>query len=202
MTARDLVLASSSPARLRLLQLAGLDPRVDVSDFDERSLTATDPGELVEQLAVAKARVVAARSAGALVLGCDSMLSFDGQVLGRAGSPAEVEERWHAFRGNEGVLLTGHCLIDTGRTDSGAVVSAVGTSTIRFGTPSDAEIAAYATTEEALRVAGPFTIDGRAAAFVDSIDGNPGNVIGLSLPLLRALLTRLDVRLTDLWAPS
>ncbi len=202
MTARDLVLASASPARLRLLQLAGLDPRVDVSDFDERSLTATDPSELVEQLAIAKARVVAGRSAGALVLGCDSMLSFNDQVLGRAGSPAEVEERWRAFRGNEGVLLTGHCLIDTSRTDAGAVVSAVGASTIRFGTPDDAEIAAYAQTDEALRVAGPFTIDGRAAAFVESIDGNPGNVIGLSLPLLRDLLAQLDLRLTDLWATA
>ncbi len=199
MTARDLVLASASPARLRLLQLAGLDPRVDVSDFDERSLTEADPSALVEQLAVAKARTVAARCSGELVIGCDSMLAFDGQVLGRAGTTAEVVERWSAFRGREGQLLTGHCVIDTARDDPGAVVSAVGVSTIRFGRPDDAEIAAYAATEEALRVAGPFTIDGRAAAFVDSIDGNPGNVIGLSLPLLRDLLGQLGVPLTDLW---
>jgi len=198
-TARSLVLASASPARLRLLQLAGLDPRVDVSDFDERSLTATDPYQLVEQLAVAKARVVAGRCTGELVLGCDSMLAFDGEVWGRAESAEEVVARWQRFRGREGQLLTGHCLIDTSLPEQ-PTVSAVGTSTIRFGTPDDDELWAYARTDEALRVAGPFTVDGRAAAFVDSIDGNPGNVIGVSLPLVRDLLSRLGVRLTDLWS--
>ncbi|MEO6205307.1 MAG: nucleoside triphosphate pyrophosphatase [Mycobacteriales bacterium] len=197
MTARSLVLASASPARLRLLQLAGLDPRVDVSDFDERSLTATDPIELVEQLAVAKARVVAGRCCGELVLGCDSMLAFEGEVWGRAVDADEVVARWQRFRGREGQLLTGHCLIDT--ADDNAMVSAVGVSTIRFGSPGDDELRAYATTDEALRVAGPFTIDGRAAAFVESIDGNAGNVIGVSLPLVRELLAKLNVRLTDLW---
>lgn len=197
MTARSLVLASASPARLRLLQLAGLDPRVDVSDFDERSLTATDPHELVEQLAVAKARVVAARCSGELVLGCDSMLAFDGEVWGRADTADEVVARWQRFRGREGQLLTGHCLIDTAADH--ALVSAVGVSTIRFGTPDDDELRAYAITDEALRVAGPFTIDGRAAAFVETIEGNAGNVIGVSLPLVRELLAKLNVRLTDLW---
>ena len=101
------------------------------------------------------------------------------------------------MRGREGVLLTGHCVIDTA---TGALASAVGETTIRFGTPDDDELAAYAATDEALRVAGPFTIDGRAAAFIDGIDGDAGNVIGISLPLLRDLLAKLGVRVTDLWS--
>jgi septum formation protein len=195
-TARSVVLASASPARLRLLRDAGLDPRVIVSGFDEDRLAVTDPHELVEQLAVRKAQVVAAGLTDELVIGCDSMLLFDGDVLGKTSSPDEVVARWHRLRGREGVLLTGHCVIDT---STGALVSAVGETTVRFGHPDDEEVAAYAATDEAVSVAGPFTIDGRAAAFVDGIDGDAGNVIGISLPLLRELLAKLGVRVTDLW---
>lgn len=197
MAPRPVVLASASPARLRLLRDAGLDPRVVVSGFDEDSLDEPDPWALVERLAVEKARLVAKELSGELVIGCDSMLALHGHVLGKAASAAEAEERWHRMRGQNGVLLTGHCVIDTA---SGREVSAVGETTIRFGTPDDAEIAAYAATAEAVSVAGPFTIDGRAAAFVDGIDGDAGNVIGISLPLLRRLLADLEVRVTDLWS--
>jgi septum formation protein len=196
-TARPLVLASASPARLRLLRDAGLDPVVLVSGFDEDSLRIDDPRELVEQLAVRKAEVVAAGHRDALVIGCDSMLLFDGTVLGKAATRDEVVARWQRLRGRQGVLLTGHCVIDTA---TGAQVSAVGETTVRFGTPDDDEISAYAGSDEAMQVAGPFTIDGRASAFVDGIDGDAGNVIGISLPLLRELLAKLGVRVTDLWS--
>ncbi|GAC1609022.1 MAG: Maf family protein [Mycobacteriales bacterium] len=195
-TARPLVLASASPARLRLLCDAGLSPLAIVSGVDERSIQIEDPRQLVEQLAVAKASVVAAAQPDAIVVGCDSMLLFDGELLGKASTREEVIARWHRFRGREGVLLTGHCVIDTA---SGARVSAVGETTVRFGTPDDDEIAAYAGTDEALSVAGPFTIDGRAAAFVAGIEGDAGNVIGVSLPLLRELRGKVGVQVTDLW---
>ncbi|MET8544906.1 nucleoside triphosphate pyrophosphatase [Kitasatospora sp. NPDC004799] len=195
---RALVLASASPARLGLLRQAGLDPRVVVSGVDEDAITAATPAELALVLAEAKAKAVAAELAdGELVIGCDSVLELDGEALGKPADAAEALARWQSMRGRAGVLRTGHCVIDT---STGRQSSATASTTVRFGTPDDAEIAAYVASGEPLHVAGAFTLDGRSAPFIDGIDGDPGNVIGLSLPLLRRLLADLDVRITDLWA--
>jgi septum formation protein len=193
---RHVVLASASPARLRLLRDAGIDPEVAVSEVDETAIATSDAWELVETLAVAKATAVAARRADALVIGCDSMLVLDGETLGKPADAAEATTRWHRMRGRSGSLLTGHCVIDTG---SGRSEQAVADAVVQFADVSDAEIAAYVGTGEPLGVAGAFTLDGRSAPFVERIDGHPSTVIGLSLPLLRELLSRLGIPLVDLW---
>ncbi|GAA1181118.1 septum formation protein [Kitasatospora gansuensis] len=198
MSERVVVLASASPARLGLLRQAGLDPQVIVSGVDEDAIDAPTPAELALVLAEAKARAVAGElTEGQLVIGCDSVLELDGQALGKPTDPADALARWQAMRGREGILRTGHCVIDT---VTGKESSATASTTVRFGTPDDAELAAYIASGEPLHVAGAFTLDGRSAPFIDGIDGDPGNVIGLSLPLLRRLLADLDVRITDLWS--
>ncbi|WP_320780361.1 nucleoside triphosphate pyrophosphatase [Streptomyces sp. CRN 30] len=198
---RRLVLASQSPARLGLLRQAGLAPEVIVSGVDEDAVTAPTPAELALALAEAKASVVAARpeTAGALVVGCDSVLDLDGRALGKPADAEEATARWKAMRGRSGTLQTGHCVWDTA---TGRHVSATASTVVRFGEPSDAEIAAYVASGEPLHVAGAFTLDGRSAPFIDSIEGDHGNVIGLSLPLLRRLLADLGVGITELWAPA
>ncbi|MFF4769915.1 Maf family protein [Streptomyces sp. NPDC001255] len=195
---RRLVLASQSPARLGLLRQAGLDPEVIVSGVDEEAISAPTPGELALVLAEAKAAVVAARedAKGALVVGCDSVLDLDGVAYGKPADAEEAAARWKAMRGRTGVLRTGHCVIDTG---SGARASVTASTAVRFGTPDDAEIAAYVASGEPLYVAGAFTLDGRSAPFVDGIEGDHGNVLGLSLPTLRTLLRELGVSITELW---
>ncbi|MEI5006595.1 nucleoside triphosphate pyrophosphatase [Streptomyces sp. PmtA] len=196
---RRLVLASASPARLALLRDAGLAPEVIVSGVDEDALGAPDPGSLALVLAEAKADAVAARpeAAGALVIGCDSVLELDGEPLGKPADEEEATARWKSMRGRAGILQTGHCVIDT---TTGRRASATASTTVRFGEPTDAEIAAYVASGEPLHVAGAFTLDGRSAPFVDAIEGSHGNVIGLSLPLLRRLLADLGIGITDLWA--
>lgn len=196
--ARRLVLASRSPARLGLLRQAGMAPEVIVSGVDEDALSAPTPGELALVLARAKAAAVASRpeAAGALVVGCDSVLDMDGEALGKPADAEDAVSRWKRMRGRSGVLRTGHCLVDTA---DGRQVGATASTTVRFGTPTDAEVAAYVASGEPLHVAGAFTLDGRSAPFVDGVDGDHGNVIGLSLPLLRRLLGELGVSVADLW---
>ncbi len=193
----SLVLASGSSARLRLLRGAGLDPEVVVSGVDETNHDGLATAELVLALARRKAEAVAVLRPGALVLGCDSMLDLDGEAYGKPATPQVAADAWHRLAGREGTLLTGHWLIAGDRH-----ASSVGTTTIRFGTPTDAEIAAYVGTGEALSLAGSFSIDGRSAPFINGIDGDASNVIGLSLPLLRRLLAELGIAITDLWRSS
>lgn len=198
---RRLVLASKSPARLGLLRDAGFDPEVIVSGVDEDAVTAPTPAELALALAEAKASVVAAQPEviGALVIGCDSVLDMDGDPLGKPADAEEATARWKAMRGRCATLQTGHCVYDT---VAGRYTSGIASTVVRFGEPTDEEIAAYVASGEPLHVAGAFTLDGRSAPFIEGIDGDHGNVIGLSLPLVRKLLAELGVKITDLWVPT
>ena len=197
-----LVLASASPSRRTLLRTAGLDPEVVVSGVDEPAYRADRPEELARVLASAKAHAVARRPeyAGALVVGCDSLLVLDGEALGKPADADDAIRRWQRMRGRSGTLVTGHCVVDIRWPGDARAVEAVAATDVHFADVTDDEIAAYVATGEPLQVAGAFTLEGYGAAFVTRVEGDPSNVIGLSLPLLRTLLAELGVRWTDLWA--
>ncbi|MFI5932849.1 Maf family protein [Actinoplanes sp. NPDC051494] len=193
-----LVLASASPARLALLRAAGFDPFVQVSGVDESVVQAVDAAELCLELARLKAKAVAPEmTAGDLVLGCDSVLAFGGRILGKPADAAEATRRWQDMRGKSGTLYTGHHLIDVG---GNASVEGVGSTVVHFADVSDEEISAYVASEEPLYVAGAFTIDGLGGPFVERIEGDHGNVVGLSLPLFRRLLQGLGFMIPQLWS--
>jgi len=221
-TRTRLVLASASPARLATLRRAGVEPTVIVSSVDEHvvlkdatirygALAAPDVALL---LARAKCDDVAERleARGSLVLGCDSVLEMDGEVHGRPNSVADAVERWHLMRGRGGVLHTGHWLRDQrDAPDAGAAaaacrpVSSVGataSTTVRFADLSDEEVETYVSTGEPLLVAGAFTLDGLGGAFVAGVEGDPHNVVGVSLPLLRNMLRDIGIAWTSLWQPD
>lgn len=188
------ILASASPARLRTLRSAGLRPEVVVSGVDETSISADTVAALAGTLADLKAQAVAAQVSGpALVLGCDSLLELDGAALGKPADVAEARERWRAMRGRVAVLHTGHALIDT----TGRAARATAATTVRFAEVTDAEIEAYCGSGEPLAVAGAFTVDGLGGWFVESIEGDHHNVVGVSLPLLRRMIGELGYQLRD-----
>ena len=186
------VLASSSPARLKLLRQVGIEPEVVVSGVDESSVTGP-PADVALTLAVRKAAAVARGLSGALVLGCDSVLDLDGEALGKPLDAADAVARWRRMRGRSGVLVTGHCLVDT---TTGRDAAEVASTVVHFADISDEEVDSYVATGEPLRVAGAFTIDGLGGLYVNGVEGDPQNVIGLSLPLLRRLLLALGHRAT------
>jgi septum formation protein len=191
-----IVLASASPARLATLRSAGLDPKVIVSGVDEEAFSAHSPAALSLVLAKAKAEAVASGLDEGLVIGCDSILELDGRAYGKPATQEEAAERWRMLRGRTGRLVTGHCVIDV---PAGRQVAEVATTVVRFGTPSEEEIAAYVATGEPLGLAGAFSIEGRGGWFVEGIDGDHGNVLGISLPLLRDLLAELGYAVTSFW---
>ncbi len=196
-----LVLASASPARLETLVRAGLTPRVVVSAVDEDAFTADTVTGLVAALAQAKAEAVAADllpGRDLLVVGCDSLLELDGRPLGKPASPQEAVERWRGMRGRTGHLHTGHHVV--ARLDGQArTASGVATTEVAFADLDDAEIEAYVATGEPGLVAGAFTIDGLGGAYVTAVKGDPHNVVGISLPLLRLLFAELGVPWHTLW---
>ncbi len=188
------VLASASPARHKLLRQAGIEPSVVVSDVDESTVTGP-AADVALTLAVRKATVVAAGLSDALVLGCDSVLELDGEALGKPRDVADAVARWQGMRGRSGVLHTGHCLIDT---TSGRKAAEVASTVVHFADLTDEEIEAYVATGEPLAVAGAFTIDGLGGPYVEGVEGDPHNVVGLSLPLLRRMLADLGQPLAGL----
>lgn len=197
------VLASASPARLSVLRAAGIEPVVRVSGVDEDAVAAAlvdpEPAELVTALAAAKAEAVRAGEQDAVVVGCDSMLSMHGEVVGKPHDPEVAAKRWRQMAGGTGELLTGHAVLKLSGGEVVARAQAHRTTAVRFAEPTEAELDAYLASGEPLRVAGGFTLDGLGGWFVEGVDGDPSSVIGISLPLTRGLLAEVGVRVTDLW---
>jgi len=207
-----LVLASTSPARLRLLRDGGIEPDTIAPGVDEDALVErltaegliAGTADMVLALARAKAEAVLDNpiARDAIVIGCDSSLEFAGEALGKPHEPHVARERWMAMRGNSGTLFSGHWVIDNRQPQPGRLAPAAGrvsASVVHFADITDAEIDAYVATGEPLKVAGAFTIDGLGGAFLRGIEGDSHTVVGLSLPTLRDLVRELGVEYTSLW---
>jgi len=219
-----LILASQSPARTKLLTEAGIRHDVLVSDVDEDAVQAkygvTDAHDTALLLARAKAEAVASlpEAEGALVIGCDSVFEFDGESHGKPYTAEVARERMLRMSGSQGVLHTGHWLVDCRDTaadadddevadgsdagtaeGTGATVGAVSSAEVHFAQMSTSDIDAYIATGEPLHCAGSFTIDGLGGAFIRKVDGDPHAVVGLSISTLRDLLVHANVGITELW---
>jgi len=187
----QIILASASPSRYRLLESVGIIPEVIVSGVNEESpeFDLLNPSELVLALATLKAQAVKELApANSIIIGCDSTFEFEGKSLGKPGSHGNAIKRCKQLSGKSGLLHTGHCAIDL---RSGKEVSKLSTSKVQFAQMTDEEITDYVNSGEPLNVAGGFTLDGLSAPYISSIEGEPSGIIGLSLPLLRMMIISL-----------
>jgi septum formation protein len=186
-----IVLASASKSRRRLLESAGLSPKIMVSNVDEETefFNSMTPSDMVIALAITKAHTVREQiDFPAIIIGCDSTFEFEGKSLGKPGTPEIAIERAKRVRGKSGVLHTGHCIIDTFKDRE---ISDRVSTRVNFANISDEEIIDYVATEEPLHVAGGFTLDGFSSPFISSIEGDYTNVVGISMPFLRMASAQL-----------
>jgi septum formation protein len=134
----------------------------------------------------------------AIVLGCDSVLAINGEIHGKPDSPAEAISRWQYMRGRVGELYTGHALIYLGKDEPRRLVRC-GMTQVHFAKPTDHQIEAYVASGEPLNCAGCFALEGKGSLFVERLEGCHTNVIGLSMPLLRQMLSEMEIDVTDFW---
>jgi septum formation protein len=204
-----LVLASASSGRRKVLRQAGIDPLVIVSGVDEDAVVAgldpdATPGHVTTALAAAKADAVAhvleaEVAADCVVIGCDSMLYRDGELLGKPATADAARDGWQKMAGKSGQLYTGHCIIRLRHNTITYRAADATCTTVNFGVPSPSDLDAYIERGEPLAVAGGFTLDGLGGWFIDSVDGDPSAVIGIGLPLTRQLLANAGLSISELW---
>ena len=206
------VLGSASTGRRRVLRSAGIDPLISVSGVDEDAAIAAlgtdpDPATVVTTLARAKADAVvrdldAAVTADCVVIGCDSMLYVNGELRGKPGTPEQARRQWNSMAGQTGSLFTGHCVIRMLDAQVLQIETAAEVTAVRFGIPTEPELTAYIASGEPLNVAGAFTIDGLGGWFIDGVEGDPSNVVGLGLSVTRRLLESVGLSIGDLWSAN
>lgn len=184
----DIILASASPRRQELLRQVGLTFRVVPSQVDEQVSEPMQPGELVKYLALAKARDVAQRQPGALVIGSDTIVVVDDRVLGKPQNKADAIAMLRSLSGRSHQVMTGIALV---KGDRELVEHEV--TTVQFRTLEQGEIERYVDSGEPMDKAGAYGIQGRAAAMISAIAGDYFTVVGLPLSRTVQMLAQFDV---------
>jgi septum formation protein len=172
----QLILASKSPRRSDLLKQAGLTFSIIPSDFDESSVTMSDPESYVRTLAISKATDISKKHPDSWVLGADTIVLIDDSILGKPGSKDEARSMLKQLSGKTHQVITGYCLCCQTKND---IISEAVKTDVRFKTLSDAEIEWYIQTGEPFDKAGAYAIQGIGALLVKSINGSYTNVVGL-----------------------
>ncbi|MBX9603555.1 MAG: Maf family protein [Bryobacteraceae bacterium] len=177
-----LILASQSPRRRELLQAAGIPFQIRVSPVEEKHVAGESPEAYVLRLSRAKAEAAGLRP-GETVLGADTVVVLDGHILEKPVDYADACRMLRMLSGRDHAVITGVCLISDSRVIQDSV-----TTRVVFGPLSDREIEEYAASGEPMDKAGAYAIQGLASKFIERIEGDYTNVVGLPVPLLYRML--------------
>jgi septum formation protein len=183
--AGKIILASRSPRRAELLAAAGFAFEVLAADVDETPHDVEDPAEYVERLAIEKASAVFAMRPDARVLGADTTVTIDGEILGKPASDDEARRMLERLRGRSHLVHTGVAVVS-----ASGIHSAVDTTRVWFDAMTDEDISWYVATGEPVDRAGAYAIQGVAARFIPRIEGSYSNVVGLPVAMVSSILRK------------
>jgi septum formation protein len=179
-----LILASRSPRRSELLSAAGISFEVLAADIDETPRANESPVAYVERLAIEKARAVLALRPEATVLGADTTVTIDGEILGKPVDDTDARRMIRLLNGRVHDVHTGVAVVS-----SAGVRSAVDTTRVWFNAMTDEDISWYVSTGEPVDRAGAYAIQGLASRFIGKIEGSYSNVVGLPVALVSSILS-------------
>ena len=189
---KTIILASASPRRKELLEKIGLRFKVEPSDYEEDMHSGLEPHELAQKISLEKAKVVASKHENATIIAADTFVVFGGQILGKPHTEKEARKMLEAISGKSHSVITGFSIIDTGKNK--ALSKSVETK-IYVRKLTLAEIDAYVKSKEPLGKAGAYAIQGLGAVFVEKIEGDYFNVIGLPLSALTEALKEFGINI-------
>ncbi len=192
----QIVLASASPRRAELLQKIGLDFRVQAADIEENFNPSQNLESQLAELALRKAQAVANTLTAGLVIGADTVVVIDGEVLGKPASPKEAALMLSRLSNRKHQVLTGLAVIDVKK---GKAISGVENTLVQFRALSPAEIMAYVETGEPLDKAGAYGIQEKGATLVERIEGCYFNVVGLPVARLVGMLKETGLEVHQVW---
>ena len=178
-----LILASGSPRRSEILTSVGWEFTKHVADIDETERVGELPADYVVRLAREKAEAVAVNYPNSIVLGADTTVVIDDQIIGKPLDLDDAKRMLSLLSGNWHKVLTGVAVVDNGETRSG-----IQTTRVKFATMSEAEITFLAEKGDPLDKAGAYAVQAQAALFIEGIEGDYWNVVGLPISLVYSLL--------------
>ena len=192
---RKIVLASASPRRKEILDITGLKFSVHKSDYEEELNLSLTPHKLARFLSLKKAETVAHHYRDAILIAADTFIAFKNRVLGKPFTDRKAMKMLKMLNGKSHAVITGYTVLDTA---NGKTISKSVATKVYFRTLSDEEIAAYIKSGEPLDKAGAYAIQGLGAVFIERIDGDFFNVMGLPLFSLTESLKKFGVHVLQL----
>jgi septum formation protein len=191
---KQIILASKSPRRKQILEQVGLDFTVEVSDFDETQIKFKTPQEMVKKLSLEKAKIIAKKNPNAIIIGADTDVVLNNEILGKPKSKQDAVRILKLLSGKAHEVITGFTVISGNK-----VVTKHVTSKVKFKKLTDAEIKAYVKTGEPMDKAGGYGIQEKGGLFIEDIQGDYSNIVGLPIFAVSEVLKQFGVEIIKNW---
>ncbi len=193
---KKIILASGSPRRKKILEQIGLKFSVEKSNYEEKRIADSPPSQIVEFLSLEKANLLAVKYEDAIIIGADTLVVLNGEILGKPKSEEDAGEMLRKLRNKTHTVVTGFTVLDT---KSGRSVTKHVETKVKFKDLSEMEISAYVETGEPMDKAGGYGIQDKGGLFIEEMDGDYFNIVGLPLFAVSETLREFGIDITEAW---